>query len=60
MARGESPDPRSWPPELVAERNLSLAYALGHRTHPAARAAFDAWSRRVAAQRAASWRPAAR
>lgn len=39
-------DPRTWPPELVAERNLALAYALGWRTDPAAQAAFRSWSRR--------------
>lgn len=38
-------DPRTWPVELVDERNLALAYALGWRTDPPALAAFRAWPR---------------
>jgi hypothetical protein len=40
------PDPRSWPPELVDERNLAMAWALGQRTDDAAAAAFASWCRR--------------
>jgi len=42
-------DPRTWPDELVAARNLALAYALGQRSDPAARAAFEGWPSRRAA-----------
>ena len=42
-SRMDPSDPRTWPPELIEQRNLALAWALGRRTDDAARAAFLAW-----------------
>lgn len=36
-------DPRTWPAELIAHRNLAMAAALGDRVDPAARAALASW-----------------
>lgn len=47
----DATDPRTWPAELVAERDLALAYALGWRTDPPALAAFLAWRPRGLARR---------